>query len=659
MATNTPTDDNFRQSARKLGTLTRQRTIRGFLGFNSRGFDLDDYYSFNLKGSSSAFISLRGLKENADLRLLDSEGAVIRASTRRGTSNERIVRALEAGRYFVQVSQDGVRTPYRLILAPGSAPSGGGGGGGTGGGGGITPPSDPGSFPATAFDTGRLRGEKTYAGTVGAGTTVRGRSGDIADFYEFTIDRSSIVDITTSAGVNTILAYDITGNGIVDGSDQLAEGASISKALGAGTYYVGITPGANIEVGYTVRLKEEAVENIRAAGNDPPIGLGGANDLGVLGPQGISFKQFVSTSDSSNRNLVGTFESTDIYKFTLTAEASTFTALLDSAQLTGNVTVSLIYDENGNGIANPGQPAEDGGGIILGDFPGGFFTGSSADGAAGSINKPLGAGTYYIAVTQRDVTDNTAYTLSLFANPIAGISPINDPTNTSIRTAINIGPLTQNVTYKQFVGAVDDSDVYTFTLTQPRNIIIRYDNSEELALLRFGTDYNGNGFLDRNEDLDNDRELGLGEDLNNNGVLDLAEDTNRDGKLNPGEDVNGNGILDDAEDTNNNGILDRGEDLNGNGILDRDVFEPDEIGNVVYNPLPPFANATGDGRFDTQRDGFLTSGIATDIYARLPAGTYVFQIIPQAIETDLGDAKTRYGSANILYNLSFILEPPV
>jgi hypothetical protein len=49
--------------------------------------------------------------------------------------------------------------------------------------------------------------------------------------------------------------------------------------------------------------------------------------------------------------------------------------------------------------------------------------------------------------------------------------------------------------------------------------------------------------------------------------------------------------------------------------------------------------------------------VPTDIYARLPAGTYYIQVDAQATDVDLGDGLGRYGSANVLYNLSFMLEP--
>jgi hypothetical protein len=210
-------------------------------------------------------------------------------------------------------------------------------------------------------------------------------------------------------------------------------------------------------------------------------------------------------------------------------------------------------------------------------------------------------------VTDINSIDSSVFPNKTSANGVPNVAPNNEST----LGAFNISPQfpAQNVAYKQFVGAADSSDFYSFTLTQASNVIIRYDGTPDLVGLRLGRDINQNGFL--------------------GGSVQNAT-----------SDLNGDSIV-------------------GNGIDSRDEFEvfPQQLsGNVVYNPLPPFNNA--EARFDDTRQAFLTTG-PTDIYARLQPGTYYFQVDPQAIQTDLGDGLTRYGSANILYNLTFILEPQI
>jgi hypothetical protein len=352
---------------------------------------------------------------------------------------------------------------------------------------------------------------------------------------------------------------------------------------------------------------------------DPPIGLGGATDLGAV--SGLI----------SRRQLVGSVDSTDIYKFTLSG-VSNFTTLLNTTQTTGDVTMSLIYDNDGNGIANPGEIVD--GLVVGGNFIGGVSTGTGPGGATLSINKTLGAGTYFLAITQKELVDNTTYDFSLFVNnTVAGITPATDPGNTipAVRDVpSNSGNITLNapgvpLNIKQFVGSVDGSDFYRFTLTQTQNLIIGYNGSPELVALRLGVDRNNNGSF-----------LGVDEE----GFPTY---------------ISGN------EDLNFNGRRDTGEvvDKNGNNTFDlNDVFGQQLSGDVVYSPLPPYYDSTASFNTDKRVGGFLTT-VPTNIYARLPAGTYYLQVDPQAITVDLGDGLTRYGKANVLYNLSFLVEPAI
>lgn len=635
-------DFDDRRGARNLGFLGRQQTVKGALGIsNLNAPDYDDYYKFGLKARSSVSLTLKNLKANADLRLIGSDGNALATSRKRGKKVEKITKNLDPGNYYVLVSQDGVNTSYSLTLAKGAPTSSGedpdnpGGSGDDGGLNGddpppfsasktITPSPEPGSIPATAFNVGNINGEKAYKDTVGGA--------DAADFYRFNVTRSSKITVSTGdvvdGSVETRLIYDVNGNDFVDAGDVIASGEYITKALGAGTYFVGVTASSGNKVTYTVKLEEDEIKGLNNTNPDPSLGLGGAKDLGAL--QGaLNIKQVIGSSDTSNPQLVGTFESTDIYKFTLNS-ISNFSVLLNSKQLTGDVTMSLIYDDDGNGIANPGELKN--GLVVGGNFIGGVFTGSSAGGSALTINKTLGAGAYYIAVTQRKVVDNTTYDLNLFVNnTVTGITPATDP-GSSMGSAFDIGSLNRNISYKQFVGSVDGSDFYRFTIDQPRNIIIRYNGTPEQVALRFGQDLNGNGVFDPREDLDDNGRITFNEDLNNNGILDPGEDKNQDG------------------------YLERSEDRNLNGILEpNEVFEQQLSGDVVYSPLPPFYSSDASFNRDPILNGFYTT-VSTDIYAKLSPGTYFIQVDPQATVVDLGDSLSRYGSANVLYNLSFMLD---
>ncbi len=572
--------DDAPSGSRSLGQLKKAKTIKGFIG----SFDQVDYYKVKLTGRSSLAASLSNMSETVTLRILDTKGN----SVAKGKKTS-VAKTLEAGTYYVQVNSRASKgTNYILktsaIASPGGStttPSVGSG---------VLPPNDskdPGSLPGTAFDTGKLDTTKSYKGIVG--------SADTADFYRFTIDKptqfSSALSDVVGGGLSAHLIYDINGNGFVDAGDEIGNGLEIKKSLGAGTYFLGVSPAsAGVFITYNLQLSGTAITGISTLA-EPPIGLGKATDLGAIsGP--LTIKQ-----------LVGSTDSTDIYKFTLNS-ISNLSALLNSTQSTGDVTMSLIYDEDKNGIANPGELVD--GYVNGGDFIGGVFTQGSSGGAALAVNRTLGAGTYYLSVTQKELVDNTTYSLNLFVNnTVTGITPSVDPGQT-LGTASNLGVLNQTINTKQFIGSVDRSDVYRFTLSQERNIIISYNGSPELIALRLGIDRDNNGFLNPVEDQNDDQILDLGEDLNLNGVLDPNE-----------------------------------------------VLEPELSGNVVYSPLPPFFD--GETEFDRKLNAFMTS-VPTNIYAKLPAGTYFLELDAQSRTVDLGDGLDRYGSANVLYNLSFQLD---
>jgi hypothetical protein len=621
--------DGSRATARNLGVLSSApKRVRGSL---SSVDDISDFYSFRLSERSSVAFVLNQLRQNANLGLLDSRGRLLATSERAGRNPEAIRRTLDAGLYYVRAVVFGTSTSYLLQAtatptpAPIPAPTPTPGSPSPTPTPGvpsptptpaiptnlprITPAPEPGNIPALAFDTGNIGASKVYRDTVGGA--------DSADYYRFTVTQSSQVNIVTGnvtgGSVTTNLVYDINGNGFLDAGDEIDDGSALTKSLGVGTYFVGVTSNTP-NVTYELLLEGTTITNLNPI-VDPPFGLGGAIDLGAV--SGLV----------SRRQLVGSTDSTDIYKFTLTG-VSNLTTLLNTTQTTGDVTLSLIYDNDGNGIANPGI-LEDGL-VIGGNFIGGVFTGGGSGGAALAINKTLGAGTYYIAVTQKELVDNTTYDFSLFVNnTVTGITPVGDPGNSipAVRdNPADSGNITLNapgvpLNIKQFVGSVDGGDYYRFTITQPQNLIISYNGSPELVALRLGIDRNNDGTF-------------LGLDEQGFPTYVTGEDTNFDGRRQRSE-----------ADKNNNGIFELNE-----------VFGQQLGGDVVYSPLPPFFDSSASFSTDTRVGGFLTT-VPTNIYARLQPGTYYLEIDPQATTVDLGDGLTRYGTANVLYNLSFLVEP--
>ena len=76
-----------------------------------------DLYSFSLSDRQRLTVNLSGLDADANLRLLDGDRVPIMASSRAGVVDESIVRNLNSGTYFLEVSNAGEETAYRLTAS--------------------------------------------------------------------------------------------------------------------------------------------------------------------------------------------------------------------------------------------------------------------------------------------------------------------------------------------------------------------------------------------------------------------------------------------------------------------------------------------------------------------------------------------------------------
>lgn len=635
--------NNSFATARSIGDLTERQTINDSL--NSFDRDFLDYYSFSLTGRSRVNFTLDRLQENADLILFNSQFRRIASSNRAGRRSESIQKRLRAGTYYTLVTLQGFQTNYRLqasstsLELPDDDIDDHDGGDDNHGGvippppplpPAITPVPEPGPILPNSFNIGTVSTNLRYRDTIGntdlnSNGVIEVNEQDPTDFYRFNLTQTTRLTIAKEnldgGDVNFDLIFDLNGDGIVDPGDILTStgsAGSITRSLGAGTYFIRVTPQSGTSIRYDLALSPTVITGINFTTPDPFISLGQATELGT------------AISGTTIRQFVGSVDTTDIYRFTTVDEVTNLSILLNTNQPTGDITLSLIndgsIDGNVNGIANPGQIID--GLVVAGDFLGGGFTSASTGGATLSISKLVGAGVYYIAVTQKEVVDNSTYDISLFANnqftdtvldsslynPVSlqNLTPEPPAADNVTDPSFKLGTLTGTVNFKQFVGATDKSDYYSFSVDQPRTIAITYTGSgaSELVGLRFGVDLDGDGFLSSL-----------------------------------------------TEDENNNGFLDAGEDLNGNGVLDEEIFGQRLSGDVVYSPLPPFFDSSASFNSDERVRAFLTT-VPTRIFARLQPGiTYILQVDPQATSpVDLGDGLPRYGSANILYNLSFIVD---
>ena len=105
---------NTFDDAREVAVDSLSKTISDWVG----KLDSDDYYRFNLAGTSDFKVVVYGLSADADLRLLSSQGNILASSVNIGTASELIAQTLETGTYYIKVnSYSDSETFYDLDLS--------------------------------------------------------------------------------------------------------------------------------------------------------------------------------------------------------------------------------------------------------------------------------------------------------------------------------------------------------------------------------------------------------------------------------------------------------------------------------------------------------------------------------------------------------------
>jgi hypothetical protein len=283
------------------------------------------------------------------------------------------------------------------------------------------PVAEPGSTPETAADLGIFTGTRSFDNFVG--------SADLNDYYRFTLDQVHDLNLTLggmsdNANVALYLAEEKV-NGSFDLGDQITSSGnysdsdeSISRSLGAGTYYVRVYPyegwSSVSDTRYTLKLTAT------------PTGIGDiANNtfnMGVLnGTQ--TFTDFVGSTDSH-----------DYYLFTLDRVQDLNLTL---GGMTDNANVSLYLAEE----KVDGQ-------FALGDQI--TSSGNYSD-SEESISRSLGAGAYYVLVYPYEgwsSVSDTKYTLRLSTD-----------SGTSTTSSNSIDILTNSSTVNELPASADFDNV--------------------------------------------------------------------------------------------------------------------------------------------------------------------------------------------------------
>ncbi|MEM6256543.1 MAG: hypothetical protein AAF821_26855, partial [Cyanobacteria bacterium P01_D01_bin.156] len=189
--------------------------------------------------------------------------------------------------------------------------------------------------------------------------------------------------------------------------------------------------------------------------------------IGLLGQTPQLFEEFVGSID---RN--------DFYRFEL-SENSDVTLLLSGLSEPGQI--NLLVDFDGDGIVDSNEDIEY---DTIADFS------NSIENR--SIVRTLPAGTYWANVYTDDSDQNTGYTLTASATPVASVTP--DPGN-SLSDARDIGVLGSEQVFSDAVGSLDRNDLYRFELVENSEVNFLLSDLSEPGQINLLVDFDGDGIV--------------------------------------------------------------------------------------------------------------------------------------------------------------------
>lgn len=266
---------NELNEALDAGTLSGvKRTFRQRVGGSG---DRQDFYQIDLATDGAIDLSLRDLRRDADLMLLDKNGNELTRSATDGRSNESIRQALKAGTYFVQVSPFSSRVKYTLTMAADSSSA-------------IASSPVPSNLPSNS------NGNSTGNSSSTQSSPIFSQSGQVSaakssNFYRFNVNQSGVftANLTGLTGdADVRLVQDTNNNGAIDQGEVLAwqwergtGNESIRKFVGTGNYLLQVmnynnqTANYNVNTNFTVAASDDKQFSIRLNFGE---GLGSINN---------------------------------------------------------------------------------------------------------------------------------------------------------------------------------------------------------------------------------------------------------------------------------------------------------------------------------------------------------------------------------------------
>ncbi|MBD2413823.1 hypothetical protein FACHB389_24300 [Nostoc calcicola FACHB-389] len=427
-------------AAVNLGTLGTLQTVTNSVNNTT---NQKDYYRVQLANPSTINLTLSELSADAYLYLYSSGGTYITGSNASGTTNENITRNLTAGTYFIEVSNYNTGTAnYKLQASATSL--------------GTIPVDNAGDSRNTARNIGVITTSQTFNDFVG---DFNGLVQDTYDYYrlELTQNRTLTLNLTGLSSDANLYLTNFNGGTVAYGTTAGTANESISKNLTAGTYFAYVYKSGIGGTNYSLQATTTALATtpVDNAGDSRET----ARNIGVI-----------TTSQTFN-DFVGNFndiaqDNYDYYRLDL-GQNSTLNLSLTGLTADANL---YLYNVNGSYIA----------------------TSTNTGTANESIIKNLVAGTYFLqAYSSGGVGTNYALTVNATA---LGAIPV-DNAGSDRNTARNIGTITANQTFSDFVGnfndiSQDDYDYYRLQLSQNSTLNLSLSGLSSDANLYL---YNSNG----------------------------------------------------------------------------------------------------------------------------------------------------------------------
>ena len=470
-------NNNTLATAMLLDLIGSPQSISGDVGTSDR----NDFYKFVLAKNSRINLTLSGLSEPAQIAIVaDVDGDEVVDSGENieldtisdfsdSIADRSLIRDLSAGTYWIKVYtyRDYQNTAYTLDASAAALP---------------TAATDPGGNYETAFDIGQLiDNPQTFSDAVG--------SSDRRDYYQFTLDENAEVSFNLSGlnePANIALLADFDGDGIVDSNEDVEfdtvsvfsdslEDRSLVRSLAKGTYWTSVYTYRNYHnTAYTLNASATALPT---AATDPGGNYETAFDIGQLIDNPQTFSDAVGSSDRR-----------DYYQFTLDENAE---VSFNLSGLNEPANIALLADFDGDGIVDSNEDVEFDTVSVFSD--------SLED---RSLVRSLAKGTYWTSVYTYRNYHNTAYTLNASATalPTAATDP-----GGNYETAFDIGQLIDNPqTFSDAVGSSDRRDYYQFTLDENAEVSFNLSGLSEPANIALLADFDGDGIVDSNEDVEFD-----------------------------------------------------------------------------------------------------------------------------------------------------------